>query len=54
MVCPFVSAHELHRAWPEADYRIVPDAGHSAWEPGILAALVEATERYRRTGSFSG
>ncbi len=30
MVCPLVSAHELHRAWPQAEYRIVPDAGHSA------------------------
>jgi proline iminopeptidase len=53
MVCPLVSAHELHRVWPQADYRIVPDAGHSAWEPGILAALVEATECYKRNGSFS-
>ncbi|HXZ55718.1 MAG TPA: prolyl aminopeptidase [Burkholderiales bacterium] len=48
MVCPLVSAHELHRAWPGADYRIVPDAGHSAWEPGILGALVDATERFKR------
>jgi proline iminopeptidase len=52
MVCPLVSAHELHRAWPRADYRVVPDAGHSAWEPGILGALVEATERFRRALSF--
>jgi len=54
MVCPIVSAHELHLAWPQADYRIVPDAGHSAWEPGILGALVEATERFKRTRSFAG
>jgi len=52
MVCPLVSAHELHLAWPQADYRIVPGAGHSAWEPGILGALVEATERFRRSLSF--
>jgi proline iminopeptidase len=52
MVCPLVSAHELHLAWPRADYRIVPDAGHSAWEPGIQAALVEATERFKCTRSF--
>jgi proline iminopeptidase len=52
MVCPLVSAHELHLAWPQADYRVVPDAGHSAWEPGILGALVEATERFKRTRSF--
>jgi len=53
MVCPLVSAHELHLAWPQADFRIVPDAGHSAWEPGILGALVEATERFKRSRSFS-
>jgi proline iminopeptidase len=54
MVCPLVSAHELHRVWPQAEYRIVPDAGHSAWEPGILGALVEATQRFKRTPSFTG
>src|SRR6266581_4051807 len=54
MVCPLASAHELHLAWPQADYRIVPDAGHSVWEPGILGALVEATERFKRTLSFAG
>jgi len=53
MVCPLVSAHELHLAWPQADYRVVPDAGHSAWEPGILGALVKATERFKRSLSFS-
>jgi len=43
-VCPIVTADELARAWPEAHYVIVPDAGHSAWEPGILSELVHATE----------
>lgn len=47
VVCPIVSADELHRAWPEADYRIVPDAGHSAMESGVRAALVQATERMK-------
>jgi proline iminopeptidase len=46
-VCPIVTAHELHKAWPEAEYIIVPDAGHSALEPGIRSALVEATERFK-------
>jgi proline iminopeptidase len=50
MVCPIVSAHELHEAWPEARYVVVPDAGHSAWEPGICAALVEACDRFRTSG----
>jgi len=47
-VCPIVSADDLHQAWPEARYVVVPDAGHSAWEPGIRAELVRATERFRR------
>ncbi len=45
LICPVVTADELARAWPEADYVIVPDAGHSAMEPGIRSALVGATER---------
>ncbi len=48
MVCPIVTAHELHRAWPEAEYKIIPDAGHSALEPPIRSALIEATERFKR------
>lgn len=47
MVCPLESADALSRAWPEADYVIVPDAGHSAMEPGIRKALVQATERFK-------
>lgn len=46
-VCPIATADELHHAWPEAEYIVVPDAGHSAWEPGISAALVKATERFK-------
>jgi proline iminopeptidase len=49
MVCPIRSADELARAWPEAEYVIVPDAGHSAMEPGIREQLVLATERLKRT-----
>ena len=44
MVCPIGTADALHKAWPEADYVVIPDAGHSAMEPGIRAALVRATE----------
>ena len=47
VVCPLRSAWDLHRAWPEADLRIVADAGHSAFEPGIAHELVEATDRFR-------
>lgn len=46
VVCPMKSAWDLHRAWPEADLRIVGDAGHSAFEAGILSELVKATDRY--------
>jgi len=46
-VCPIATADEVHRAWPEAEYIVVPDAGHSAWEPGISAELVRATERFK-------
>ena len=48
-VCPIYTAHDLHKAWPEAELKIIPDAGHSAYEPGIQTALLEATDRYRST-----
>jgi proline iminopeptidase len=48
VVCPLVSAWELHERWPEADFRVVVDAGHSAYEPGITAELVAATDRFLR------
>jgi len=47
LVCPIETADELHRAWPEAEYTVVPDAGHSAMEPGIRSALIEATDKFR-------
>jgi len=47
MVCPITAADRLARAWPGAQYRIVPDAGHSSMEPGIRAALVRATEDFK-------
>lgn len=46
IVCPMMSAWELHRAWPEAEFQVVPDAGHSVSEKGIASALVEATDRF--------
>jgi proline iminopeptidase len=46
VVCPPVSAWELHKAWPESDLVLVPDAGHSATEPGIRSALLGATDRF--------
>ena len=48
VVCPMDSAWRLHRAWPEAQLVVVPDAGHSANEPGITRALVDATDAFAR------
>jgi proline iminopeptidase len=47
IICPISTADELHCRWPEAHYVVVPDAGHSAMEPGIRAALIEASQRFR-------
>jgi proline iminopeptidase len=47
MICPIQSAHRLHNAWPEADFIVVPDAGHSANEPAIRSRLIEATENMK-------
>lgn len=47
VVCPPKSAWELHKAWPASELVIVPDAGHSALEPGTTEALVAATDRFR-------
>ena len=44
VVCPVDQAWALHQAWPEARLQIIPDAGHSAAEPGIVNALVSATD----------
>ena len=46
VVCPPTSAWELHRAWPEADFVITPDSGHSAFDPPNSRALVAATDRF--------
>lgn len=47
IVCPLANAWDLHRAWPSATLEVVADAGHSAAEPGIAAALVRATDTMR-------
>lgn len=47
VVCPIMNAWDLHRAWPEAELKIIPDAGHAATERGIADALVRATDSFR-------
>ena len=46
IICPMESAWELHKAWPNAKFEIIPDAGHAAGEPGITDALIRATDRF--------
>lgn len=46
VVCPAASAWALHKRWPQSKLTIVPDAGHSMKEPGILSALVQATDDF--------
>jgi len=43
VICPAESAWQLHQSWQMSDLEIIPDAGHSASEPGIVDALVKAT-----------
>jgi len=46
MVCPATSAFDLHFAFPEAEFIVIPDAGHSMSEPGIKRALLDAVDKY--------
>jgi proline iminopeptidase len=46
VVCPLEQAWLLHQAWPQASLEIIPDAGHSATEPGIVDALLRATRNF--------
>lgn len=47
MVCPLSSAYDLHKSLPKSKLIIVPDAGHSASEPGMTSALIDATENFK-------
>ncbi len=46
VVCPMTTAWELHKAWPEAEFHVIQDAGHSMTELGIRAELIRATEAF--------
>jgi proline iminopeptidase len=46
IVCPMITAWELHQVWTEAQLIVVPDAGHSMTEPGICTALLNATDQF--------
>jgi len=47
IICPMITAWDLHKAWPTSDLKVVPDAGHSAKEPGIISELVKAVDKYK-------
>lgn len=48
LICPMESAWQLHQAWRGSELMVIPDAGHSAAEPGIRQALIETTDRFAR------
>ncbi len=48
VVTPMFTAWELAKAWPDADLNIVPDAGHTATEPGIVDVMVRASDRFAK------
>ncbi|MFL9610723.1 prolyl aminopeptidase [Methylobacillus sp. Pita2] len=48
MVCPPLTAHELHNAMPHAELHMIPDAGHSGMEAGTRSALIAATEKFKQ------
>lgn len=52
IICPMQTAYKLHQAWQEADYIVVPDAGHSALDPAIRSRLIEATENFKTIKNF--
>ena len=46
VVCPMITAWELHQVWPEAEFIVIADAGHSVSEPGIKDALIRASDQF--------
>jgi proline iminopeptidase len=48
VVCPPTTAYELHLKWPEADLKIAPFSGHSAFEKEITHLLIEATNKFSK------
>ena len=48
MVCPSTTAYELYSKWPEAELKIAPFSGHSAFEKEITELLIEATDTFSK------
>lgn len=53
VVCPMMSAWELHKKWPEAKFQVIQDAGHSLTESGITKALISALDSFAKTGALN-
>ena len=53
VITPLETAWALHKAWPEAAFEVIPDAGHTATEPGITDALIRATDRFAMQAAHS-
>jgi proline iminopeptidase len=51
-ICPWENAEELHLNWPASTFLLIPNAGHASSEPGILDALIEATEEFKSNTSL--
>ncbi|MBI2717583.1 MAG: prolyl aminopeptidase [Rhizobiales bacterium] len=47
VVTPAETAWALHRAWPEAQFEMIEDAGHTGTEPGIRDAMIRLTDSFR-------
>lgn len=46
VVCPAVTAWELHKAWPETKLHFIDDSGHGATEPGTMQKLIEVCDEF--------
>ena len=53
MATPARTAWDLHKAWPEAEFHLIEDAGHAYSEPGILDQLIRATDRFAKNSDHS-
>ena len=51
IVTPLRTAWDLAKAWPDAELQIITDAGHAPMEPGIIDAMVRASDRWREMGA---
>lgn len=46
VICPLRQAWLLHKELPNAEFNIIPDAGHHSSEAGITKAIIEAAKKF--------